>query len=550
MTLIVRRRRARLLLTILVFATSLGPLPAFGHGLGTGAWATQRWHKVLPHSEYRVAAESENPDAATVAVVSPGSPFVDNLGSSSLDERTAGIARKVGDAEFSMYLGGEGADQAASVVVGRFGELYVTGYTESPDFPAGRGERSPASSGHPAAFVAKIDPLSRSIDTTVFFPSAVGTGVAVDPTGAVYVTGVALDGDFPTTASAFQRDFRGAGDMFVAKLDPGDAKVVYSTLLGGTGADEPRTIRVSEEGTAFVAGTTSSPDIPLAAPLQSDYSGKGDAYFAAVSPDGDRLQFASYFGGRRRDVINASAYSAGTLTLVGATESTGLPTTRHSAQRRLRGKTDAFVVQVTEADLSVLFATYLGGKKDESGNGVAVDAQGNVFVVGGTTSRNFPVSEDALQRRFSGGSAFGGDAFVTKLSFEDGSIVYSSYLGGSSADGASSVAVKSNGDIVVLGETSSSDFRPTAEQTIGPGGASDCFVSTIDFSGNSRLSSVVLGGRDREGVESLSLDETAAAAYVVGFTYSSDYPVCDGCSPDPDETGVDGFITRVPLRQE
>lgn len=449
-----------------------------------------------------------------------------------------------------MYLGGEGADQAAAVVLGRFGDLYVTGYTESPDFPPGRGERSPASSGHPAAFVAKIDLLSRSIDNTVFFPSAVGTGVAVDPTGAIYVTGVALDGDFPTTAAAFQRDFRGAGDIFVAKLDPDGATVCYSTLLGGTGADEPRTICVSDEGVAFVAGMTSSSDIPIANPLQPDYSGKGDAYVAAVSPEGDRLQFASYFGGPRRDVVNASAYSAGTLTLVGATESTGLPTTRHSAQRRLRGKTDAFVVQVTEASGSILFATYLGGKKDDSGNGVAVDAQGDVFVVGGTTSRNFPVTADALQRRFGGGSAFGGDAFVTKLASQDGSIVYSSYLGGSSADGASSVAVRSNGDIVVSGETSSSDFRQAAAQTIGPGGASDCFISTIDTSGRSGPSSVVLGGRDREAGESVALDETAAAAYVVGFTYSSDYPVCDGCSPDPDEAGIDGFITRVPLRRE
>jgi Beta-propeller repeat/Abnormal spindle-like microcephaly-assoc'd, ASPM-SPD-2-Hydin len=446
---------------------------------------------------------------------------------------------------YSTYLGGKNTDVAYAIAVDDAGDAYVTGTTNSPDFPVtpsawtticgGDGECGASLNLNgflvSNAFVTKLNPAGSALVYSGFlgtYQNDVATAIALDGNGNAYVTGetgppaavtVVLippaepPGPFPTTAGAFQSNFGGATDAFVAKIDATGSELLYSSFLGGTGEDVGYGIASDTSANAYVTGLTYSPDLPVTAAtaLQSSYAGAGDAFLTKVNTNGTgagSLVYSTYVGGSGLDQGNGIAVDGGgNAYLAGGTTSTALsfapPVGAYQPACALDSVSvcegDAFMAKLNPAlagAASMIYFTYLGGNLADSASGVAVDTSGNVYLTGSTVSTNFPTGPSGVpvfQPAFGGGNA---DAFVAELNPAGagaGDIVYSTYLGGTNTDSGTAIALNPSVpasscpvsrktpvcDAYVAGQTCSLDF-PLANPLQGaPGGNCDAFVSEI-----------------------------------------------------------------------
>jgi hypothetical protein len=220
--------------------------------------------------------------------------------------------------------------------------------------------------------------------------------IAVDAAGAAYVTGSTNSTNLPTSAGAPQRTLGGASDCFVSKLDASGGWLAYSTYLGGEDIDSCKGIAVDAAGAAFVTGSTSSYAFPLAAALRTTPGGGLDAFVAKLSPAGDRLIFSTYLGGEGADLGEAVAVEpAGTVLVGGATASAGFPVTVGAAQPGWSGNYDGFICRLAADGSRVLFATFLGGRGADSVTALAVAPGGWIAAAGYTASTDFPVVNPA-----------------------------------------------------------------------------------------------------------------------------------------------------------
>jgi hypothetical protein len=218
-----------------------------------------------------------------------------------------------------------------------------------------------------------------------------GYGIAVDSSNNVYVTGTTESTDFPT-ANPFQSGNAGAGDAFVTKLSASGAALGYSTYLGGTSADQPWDIAVDASGSAYVTGWTFSGDFPTANPFQPANAGAGDAFVTKLDASGSALAYSSYLGGTSHDRGYVIAVdSSNNAYASGITESTDFPTA-NPLQAFNAGWPDAFLTKLNAAGSGLLFSTYVGGSGYEEAHGIAVDSASNAYVTGWTNSYDFPTA--------------------------------------------------------------------------------------------------------------------------------------------------------------
>ena len=348
--------------------------------------------------------------------------------------------------------------------------------------------------------------------------------IAVDAAGNAYVTGVTLWPDFPTTAGAFQTSFGGGFHAFVTKLNPTGSALVYSTYLGGNGAEESYAIAVDAAGNAYVTGRTVSPDFPTTAgAFQTTYGDGQDAFVTQLDAAGSTLVYSTYLGGDRYDEGNAIAVDpAGNAYVSGLTQSFNFPTTAGAFQTRGVGGSNAFVAKLDPAGSALVYCTYLGGSGGTGGGSLAVDASGNVYMEGGTDSIDFPTTTGAFQTTYGGGIS---DGFVAKLDPAGSALVYSTYLGGSGEDSTTGLAIDAGGNAYVTGLTDSTNLPTTmgALQTIYGGGINDAFVAKLDATGSVLVYSTYLGGSGTDYALGIAVD-AAGNAFVTGNTNSSDFP--------------------------
>ena len=205
---------------------------------------------------------------------------------------------------FSTYLGGSGDDYGTAIDVDKDGNIYVTGMTTSTDFPFTNSAVQTRQAGVADAFVVKINPNLQGPESIVYVTylggsaSDMGLGIAVDKNGAAYVTGRTNSPDFPTTSGSAQPSTRGGGEAFIAKLSPDGSRIEYSTFIGGSGSEYAYGIDLDENGNAYIAGTTDSPDFPATLnAFQPRLAGKADAFAACLSAAGNQLLYSSFFGG-------------------------------------------------------------------------------------------------------------------------------------------------------------------------------------------------------------------------------------------------------------
>jgi Beta-propeller repeat len=394
---------------------------------------------------------------------------------------------------YSTYLGGSNADNGTGIAVDSAGNAYVTGFTDSTDFPTTPGAFQPTDptiGNNTHAFVTKLNPTgSAPLYSTYLGGSSddLAYGIAVDSAGNAYVTGYTCSTNFPTTLLAFQTTNASGGceNAFVTKLNPTGSAPLYSTYLGGSSVDQGFGIAVDSAGNAYVTGFTFSTDFPTtpgAFQPTDPTIGNNHAFVTKLNPTGSApLVYSTYLGGSADDVGSGIVVdSAGNAYVTGYTCSTNFPTTPGAFQpaNASAGCIDAFVTKLNPTGSAPLvYSTYLGGSNLDYALGIAVDSAGNAYVTGFTTSTNFPTTTGAIQTVNRGGV----DAFVTALNpLGTAPLVYSTYLGGSADDVGRGIAVDSASNAYVTGNTDSGNFPTTAGafQT-GPQGSYDAFVAKI-----------------------------------------------------------------------
>jgi uncharacterized protein (TIGR03437 family) len=338
---------------------------------------------------------------------------------------------------YSTYFGGGFFDAAYSIAVDRFDNAYVTGRTESANFPV-KNPLQPGLRGQRDAFVAKFTPNGVVVYSTFLGgdlpPGASredesGYGIAVDPLQNAYVTGFTSTPSFPTV-NAVQSTFAGVEDAFVAKINPSGSALVYSTFLGGNRTDEARAIAVDALGNAYVTGYTFSIDFPVANALQRQYGGSVDAFVTKINVTGSALIYSTFLGGNAGEntglvadnipVGSIAVDKLGNAYVTGKTESENFPVVR-PIQSSLRGDNDIFLAKIDPAGTALVYSTYLGstftGENgfDERGLGIAVDSLGSAYLTGQVLKNDFPTVLPQ-QANFGGGLS---DAFICKVSTPD-----------------------------------------------------------------------------------------------------------------------------------
>ncbi len=400
---------------------------------------------------------------------------------------------------YSAYLGGDSG--GSSIAVDASVNAYVTGVTSDTNFPTTAGAFQTALTGFEDAFITKLNPSGSALVYSTYLGGGgeYGGGIAIDAGGNAYVTGSTDSTNFPITAGAFQATNGGLFNAFIAKLNSPGSALVYSTYLGGsTGTfagvipGGGSTIAVDAGGNAYVTGATFDTNFPTTVgAFQTTPAG---AFVTKLNPSGSALAYSTYLGGGGDQGYSIAVDASGDAYVTGFTGSADFPTTAGAFQASLAGPQNAFVTKLNPSGSALIYSTYLGGSGifcpgsegleagGDLGVGIAVDASGNAYVTGGTPSTNFPTTPDAFQTALAGGGCGFGDAFVTKLNPSGSALVYSTYLG--SDGGGSGIAVDASGNAYVTGDTSSTDFPATvgAFQTAFGGGTLDAFVAKIDFS--------------------------------------------------------------------
>ncbi len=452
---------------------------------------------------------------------------------------------------YSTFLGGDFEDFGKDIAVDAAGNAYVTGETGSTNFPtASSFQASFGGGGFPGdAFVTKLNATGDGIVYSTYLGGSgldLGEGIAVDTNGNAYVTGNTLSADFPT-ASAFRNSNSGGSDAFVTKLNPAGNGILYSTYLGGSNDDFGEDIAVDASGNAYVTGNTNSNNfIALAAfadVVQNGYAGgASDAFVTKFAPTGSAIVYSTYLGGGIDDEGKGIAVDADGNVYVTGVTNSLDFPTNVPFQPATGGFHDAFISKLNPVGNGLLYSTYLGGSGEDSGDGIALDSSGNAYVTGGTASLDFPTAKP-LHPVHLGID----DAFVTKLNSAGSALVYSTFLGGSGSDTGEGIAVDSVGSAYIVGTTNSADF-PTANPFLSAkAGFRDAFVTKLNGAGNALVYSTYLGGSTDNLGEAIAVDANRNA-YVTGYTMSPNYPTIGpfqaGCGGG---TGgcLDAFVGKI-----
>jgi len=413
---------------------------------------------------------------------------------------------------YSTYLGGNGDDRGCAVVLDASNDAYVTGQTHSTNFPTASPGGTPYQTifggsgiGDTNAFVTELDPTGSTLLYSTYLGGSnndTGTGIALDTVGNIYISGSTDSTNFPV-ASAYQTALAGVTNAFIAKLNPGGnggGDLLYSTYLGGSGADMANGIALDTNGNAYVTGsTTSATSFPTTGGIfQTALAGVTNAFVAKINPSvsgAGSLVYSTYLGGGASDAGNGIALdSAGDAYITGSASSTNFPTTSGAYQTAMSNvNTTAFLTVLNPTGTDLVYSTYLGGNYYDEAAGIAVDTNGTAYLTGQTYSGTFPTTAGAYQ---SVNNAYMqnalDNAFITML-YPGGNgasdLVYSSYLGGSYGDHGSAIALGSSGAVYLTGLSGSGDFplQPVAtpgafQSTNGNITYGNAFVASFDAS--------------------------------------------------------------------
>lgn len=464
---------------------------------------------------------------------------------------------------YSTFLGGGQADVGLGIVVDGSGSAYITGETGASNFPTTVGAFDETFNGGTAlgrgdVFVTKLNPSGTAIEYSTYIGGAandLGEAIAVDANGNAYVTGWTASTDFPTTPGAFDTTDNTGTDAFLTKLNPSGTALLYSSylggslsgVLGGSAGDFGAGIAVDEEGNAYVAGSTDSRDFPTTTGAfdVSYTAGAGSHVFVTkINASGSALIYSTYLGGATGETAAGIAIdTSGNAFITGTTRSATFPTTAGAYDTTpFFGTQEVFVTKLNADGAGLIYSTFLGGSASDQGTDIAIDEAGNAYITGWGNSLNFPTTPGAFDTM--GDS---GEVFVSKLNTDGATLLYSTYLGGSSNDNSWAIAVDTSGNAFVTGITSSSDFPTTFgafDSTLS--GVTDAFLTKLNVTGTSVLYSTLLGGFNSEDGRALATT-APSTVYLTGRTTSSNFATTAGSFQPTIGGGIggDAFILKL-----
>lgn len=446
---------------------------------------------------------------------------------------------------YSTFLGGSDDDIGKDIAVDNQGNIYIVGTTRSANFPTNSGAFDTTMTGNfEDVIVSKFNSHGALVYST-FIGGGAGSyaerasGIAVDNSGNAYIVGSTTSTDFPVTGGAFSQTKKGGSssfDAFVTKLNANGSALHYSTFLGGLADEEGYDIAVDSNGNANVVGKTNSYTTP---PTIDSFPVTGNSlvapnaggFYTKLNPSGSGLVYSTYLSGSSSDEARKVVTDiADNVYVMGVTTSNNFPTTGGSFDTTHNGNDDIFVSKFSGSTLQ--YSTYLGGSSYDginNGFGLAVDNDGNCYVLAPTGSDNFPTTVGALDR-----TRNNYEAFVAKLNPQGSALVFSTFLSplNNGPNFGYALAVDSQSNVYVLGETGAQSFS-----------GMDClyerYVAQIAPDG-SAFKSISCYSNTYGDSQAMVID-SAKNLYTAGYSYIDSYPTA-GNAFDKIYNGSDDIV--------
>jgi hypothetical protein len=524
---------------------------------------------VLTYATY-LGGTADNEQITTIAVDGAGAVYIagttlatdfpatggafDESFNGNFDVFVAKLNPQATALEYATYLGGNAFEQADALRIDAAGNAYVAGYTDSANFPVSGSAPQGTHGGNRDVFVAKLNPQGTALQYATYIggtnsepANGVVAGFAVDVAGNAYVYGTTESTDLPTTAGAPQtaRGNPNSGqfdeDTFLTKVNAAGTAFAFSTYNGGSAIDatneavqvEAAQLRLDDNGSAWVIGTTESADFPTTAgAFDTTFGGPaggnpggGDAFVTRFDTVASTRAYSTYLGGTGDELGEAIAVDAtGNAYVSMRTGSTNFPVTAGAFDTGYNGgNTDVAVAKVNPAGSALVYATYLGGSNVEASAALRVDVAGSVFVAGSTQSTNFPTIAGAADTTHNGGQ---NDGFIARLNAAGSALLYSTFAGSGDSDGVFLFEIDSAGSAYgTLGDTLGNATVTTGGRSY-VGNSDDYFVK-VNAAGTAFLDGSYIGGSEDEAALAMALD-AQQNLYLGGATTSSDYPTTAG----------------------
>ncbi len=439
---------------------------------------------------------------------------------------------------FSTYFGGSSQDVATDIEVGVDGSYYVVGYTESTDYPTSNALLSSHQGSTYDAFITKFNP-----DFSISYSTYLGGfgndrifAVAVNEHGHCFVTGsTSSTNDFPTYTlwgDPYDDTYNGGStDTFVTKLQP-DGTIAFSTFLGGSNTDIGYNIAIDAEGSIYVVGTTLSSNFPMMGAFDSTLS-SSEVFVSKFSWSGD-LEYSTYIGGDSADAAYDIAVSSSEECYIAGETSSNNFNTQDPAFPTRSGGSDIFLTKLNP-NFTLNYSTYFGGSENDYKPDLAVNEDGECFLVGHTTSADFPM-KNAQDDVFGGVS----NLIISKFN-STGSLDFCTYFGNLREEQGDCILTDQD-TLIVTGKTSGNNLPTMNAYYPNRTSGWDAFISEFDLSGNLLFSSY-WGGTDDDS--SYGVTSNSNGDYlIVGETESTDFPLSNSIDDSRDGTS-DIYIAKI-----
>lgn len=388
------------------------------------------------------------------------------------------FAQKV---DFSAYLAPSGGTHTSTPsVVDKNGNIFIAGGTRE-GLKVTDDAIQKSYNGHTLddwaggdAFLMKLSPAGELLYSTYIG----GSGsefyclqIALDDLGNVYVGFTTDSKDLPVSNNAFQASIKGENDHYIMKFN-NDCKYIASTYLGGSGSDHWTRLAVNKNN-LYLIGKTRSLDFPTTVKaLQKEYDNSappdstnryivGDITITALSLNLDKILYSTYLGGKSMESVKSCSFGInGEIILAGQTFSENFPVTKNAYQKSKAGKEDVFLTILNQKLSKIKYSTFIGGDSTDAVNYIFFENADNIILAGETKSPDFPITSDAITKKYIGGNA---DGFLIRFNRKQNKPVYSTFIGGSRTDQLRYVAKTEMGEIVLVGTSASKDFPLTKD---------------------------------------------------------------------------------------
>lgn len=422
-----------------------------------------------------------------------------------------------GSLNWSTYLGGSNSDAGEGLAIDIDGNLLITGYTSSPNFPTTSGTYQTSNGGGNDAFLVRLSPMGH-LDWGTYIGGTAddyGFSVTTDGQGNPFICGHGESIDFPTTTGAYQEVLSGGRDAFLSKFTS-TGSLCWSTLLGGTGEDRGWSAVSDKSGSIYIQGRTESNDFPVSSgAFQTTSGGLRDLFISKFTSNGS-FRWSTYFGGSGNEGgTSLLVDSSGNVLCAGGTESSDFPITNGAYQMNLNGSSDAFLSKFAPNG-TLGWSTFYGGSESDQGLAIAINGT-NILIGGESSSSDFPVTNDAFQISFNGND----DGFISRFS-PAGIPLWGTFVGGSGSDAVTNLESE-DGDIYTSGVTSSSDFPVSGAIQNSFSGVGDIFLLRLGIGCTTTSSSINVSTCDNYSSPSGRYIWTASG------TYTDTVPNSAGC---------------------